>query len=195
MNAALPNSVHIDSPARMAHHEAGHAVICFVLYGEQVIKAVEVGSPDGFHGKVSYYSRLPIPIACRPPVGAPRRGNPAPVSAEAIVDAHGVLSYAGIAAEGLYGGTETESLMSSEPMLEGATQDRGWVDREALSKLAGTVGTTRPADQFFTEYWHEATRLLRGHWHAVEALAECLQDQPSMNGDRVDLLLRPVCHA
>jgi hypothetical protein len=193
MTAALATSVQLDSFARMAHHEAGHAVICFVLYGEQVIKAIEVGSRDGFPGNVSYYSRLPIPIACRPPVGAPRRGNPAPVSAEAIVDAHGVLSYAGIAAEGLYGGTQTESHLNSEPVMDGEMQNRGWVDREALSKLASTVSTARPADQFFAEYWHEATRLLRGHWHAVEALAASLQEQPSMNGDRVDLLLRPVC--
>ena len=76
---------------KIAHHEAGHAVICFLLYGEQVIKSVEVFSRAGLIGRTSTYSRLPIPIVCRPPVGEPRRGNPAPVSVDAIVDAVDVI--------------------------------------------------------------------------------------------------------
>jgi len=171
---------------KVAHHEAGHAVICFLLYGEQVIKSVEVYSREGVLGNTTTYSRLPIPIVCRPPVGAPRRGNPAPVSVDAIVDAHGVLSYAGVAAE------EIHSAAPENPQPVGG-EERAMLDREQLSKLAGTVGASRPAEHYFDEYSREASRLLRGQWYGVEALAEALVEHGSLNGDRVDALLRSAC--
>jgi hypothetical protein len=171
---------------KVAHHEAGHAVICFLLYGEQVIKSVEVHSRDGVLGSTSTYSRLPIPIVCRPPVGTPRRGNPAPVSVDAIVDAHGVLSYAGVAAEEILAPTP-------EDEQAGGSEERAVLDRERLAKLAGTVGASRPADHYFNEYSREASRLLRSQWHGVEVLAEALVEHGSLNGDRVDSLLRTAC--
>jgi hypothetical protein len=178
----------------VAHHEAAHAVVCFVLYGEQVIKGVEVHSAEGVRGHTSTYSRLPIPIVCRPPVGAPRRGNPAPVSADAIVDAHGVLCYAGMVAECIVDGREPDPAVADS---EGIGLDEGqgaWLDREALSKLASTVGCARPAEHFFREYWEEARRLLRIHWNAVESLAAALVEHGALNGDRVDAILEDACN-
>ena len=174
----------------IAHHEAGHAVICFVLYGERVIRSVEVFDRSGPSGRTATYSRLPIPIVCRPPVGEPRRGNPAPVSKDAIVDAHGVLSYAGLAAEHLLEGDSDDALPHGAGIR---SEERAMADREALAELAGTVGASRPADHFFPEYWEEARRLLRVHWRGVEELASVLQQQGSLNGDRVDALLSTYC--
>jgi hypothetical protein len=174
----------------VAHHEAGHAVICFVLYGEEVIRTVSVYDRNRVNGQTATFSRLPIPIVCRPPVGEPRRGNPAPVSKDAIVDAHGVLSYAGLAAEHiLEGDPSAEGLASADVRSE----ERAMADREALATLAGTVGASRPAEHFFPEYWEEARRLLRVHWHGVQELAQVLEKHGSLNGDRVDTLLRAHC--
>jgi hypothetical protein len=184
-----PRSIEI-----VAHHEAAHAVVCFVLYGEQVIKYVEVHSREGVRGHTSTYSRLPIPIVCRPPVGAPRRGNPAPVSGDAIVDAHGVLCYAGMVAERMHRAEDSAGHVSDSDALPVEGEQRAWLDREALAKLASTVGCTRPADHFFKEYWEEARRLLRIHWHAVDSLATALVEHGSLNGDRVDSVLEDACH-
>ncbi len=172
----------------VAHHEAGHAAICFLLYGEQVIKSVEVFQGNAVSGRTTTYSRLPIPIVCRPPIGAPRRGNPAPVSADAIVDAHGVLNYAGIAAEGLLVSDSSPAVWTRIEQA-GEPAARGWADREALAELANTVGASRPAEHFFREYWEEARRLLRLHWRGVDALSEVLVEHGKLHGDRVDAVL------
>jgi len=171
---------------RLAHHHAAHAVICFVLYGEAVIKNVEVWSRQGRAGRTTTYSRLPIPIVCRPPAGEPRRGNPAPVSADAIVDAHGVLSYAGMVGEHIYLGLG-ETAPGEEPAL--SALPAAGTDRETLARVARTIGLSRPAEHFFAEYWQEARRLLRAHWDAVGELAGALEERGSLHGDRVDALL------
>ena len=173
----------------LAYHESGHALVCFVLYGEQVIKSVSLYDREGVSGQTTTYSRLPIPLVCRPPMGAPRRGNPAPVSPDAILDAHGVLSYAGIAAEQIHE-SGLEAHVDCDPAsFTQAQHRRCLIDREALSSLAGIMAAARPAEQFFTDYWREARRLLRQHWLAVSTLAEELADKTSLHGDRVDSLL------
>lgn len=174
---------------RLAHHHAAHAVICFVLYGEEVIKNVEVWSRKGRRGRTTTYSRLPIPMVCRPPAGAPRRGNPAPVSADAIVDAHGVLSYAGMVGEHLHLAL-VERAAGEEP--ETSRLPAAVADRETLARIAQTIGLSRPADHFFEEYWQEARRLLRAHWEGVRELAQVLEERGTLHGDRVDALLLGV---
>lgn len=171
---------------RLAHHHAAHAVICFVLYGDAVIKSVEVWSRKGRRGRTTTYSRLPIPMVCRPPAGEPRRGNPAPVSADAIVDAHGVLSYAGMVGEHLHLGGSLEDT-DGEPEI--SLQPPAMADRESLARVARTIGLDRPADHFFSEYWQEARRLLQANWGGVDELAAALEQRGALHGDRVDALL------
>jgi len=173
---------------RIAHHESGHVVVCFVLYGEQVVKQVDLFSRDELRPQTFTYSRLPIPLACRPPGGAPRRGNPAPVSADAIVDAHGVLSYAGLAAEILFDGGSPDA-DPAQLMLSPGQATRMRQDREALASLARTIGVDRPADEFIRPYWDEAMRLVAASWFGVEVMASSLVEQRSLSGDRVDRLL------
>jgi len=178
----------------LAHHEAGHAVVCFLLYGEEVIKQVSIFTRDGAKSETTTYSKLPIPLVCRPPVGAPRRGNPAPVSADAIVDAHGVMSYAGLAAEELKAGSTISEAGDVEPeWLTPNQHQRCVADREVLSKLASIVGATRDVEHFFSDYWREARRLLRSQWLGVEGLANELRERGDLHGARVDSLLRASC--
>lgn len=186
--APLVDSHPFEELERLAHHEAGHVVVCFVLYGEQVVKQVELLGRDGARPRTFTYSRLPIPLACRPPGGAPRRGNPAPVSSDAIVDAHGVLSYAGLAAEILHdgGSTETDPALLT---LTASQAERMREDREALAALARTIGVDRPAEQFIRAYWEEAVRLVAASWAGVEVMASALLEHRSLSGDRVDRLL------
>jgi len=180
----------------LAHHEAGHAVVCFLLYGEEVIKRVTIFDREGVSCETTTYSRLPIPLVCRPPIGAPRRGNPAPVSADAIVDAHGVMSYAGLAAEDLKQGAALPDAGDVEPeWLTPDQHQRCVADREMLSKLASIVGATRDVEHFFADYWREARRLLRAHWAGVEGLANELRERGDLHGARVDTLLRASCGA
>ena len=183
--SAAPSPDDLELPAR---HEAGHVVICFVLYGEQVVKEVHLHSREGVRPHTTTYSRLPIPLVCRPPSGAPRRGNPAPVSADAIVDAHGVLCYAGLAAEMLHAGIAPDT-DPAELMLSVDQAGRIRADREALAALARTIGVERPADEFIRAYWDEAIRLLVGSWHAVETVSQALAERGTLNGDRVDRML------
>jgi len=173
----------------LAHHEAAHAVVCFVLYGEQVIREVGLfGDPNRENSGLTTFSLLPIPIVCRPSSGIPRRGNPAPVSAESIADAHGVLSYAGIVGEGLFSGLDLNN-PNPEKLLEMDQADRFSRDRHALARLAETVNLSRPSETFYSDYWKEAHRLIRSHWAGVESIAECLCERGSLNGDRIDQVL------
>lgn len=172
----------------VARHEAGHVVVRFVLYGQQVVKQVDLYTREVLRPHTSTYSRLPIPLACRPPSGTPRRGNPAPVSAEAIVDAQGVVCYAGLVAEVLHlgGSIETDPATLS---LRAGQSERLRSDREALAAIARTIGVERPADQFIRAYWDEAMRLLVASWHGVDTVAAALADHRSLSGDRIDKLL------
>lgn len=173
----------------LAHHEAAHAVVCFVLYGEQVIREVGLfGDESRGHSGLTTFSLLPIPIVCRPSSGIPRRGNPAPVSPDAIADAHGVLSYAGIAGEALFQRLNLDD-PCPERLLDTDQLERFGRDRQALARLAETVNLSRPSDTFYPEYWNEAHRLLRSHWSGVSSVAECLCERGSLNGDRVDKVL------
>lgn len=172
----------------IARHEAGHVVVCFVLYGEQVVKQVDLYTREAVRPQTLTYSRLPIPLSCRPPSGAPRRGNPAPVSAEAIVDAHGVLCYAGLAAEVLHQGGSSD-IEPSGLTLTPCQADRVRGDRETLSALARTIGVERPADHFIRAYWDEAMRLLSASWAGVDVVAAALVKHGSLSGDRIDRLL------
>jgi hypothetical protein len=173
----------------LAHHEAAHAVVCFVLYGEQVIREVELfGDESGRHSGLTTFSLLPIPIVCRPSSGVPRRGNPAPVSPDAIADAHGVLSYAGIAGEALFQRLALDD-PCPEKLLDSDQTERFGRDRQALARLADTVNLSRPSHTFYPEYWNEAHRLLRSHWSGVSSIAECLSVRGSLNGGRIDEVL------
>jgi hypothetical protein len=177
----------------VARHEAGHVVVRFVLYGQQVVKQVDLYTRDILRPHTSTYSRLPIPLACRPPSGTPRRGNPAPVSAEAIVDAQGVVCYAGLVAEVLHLGGSIETDPATLLLRPGQVE-RLRSDREALAAVARTIGVERPADQFIRAYWDEAMRLLAASWHGVDTVSAALADHGSLSGDRIDKLLNTaVC--
>ena len=171
---------------REAFHEAGHAVICFVLYGEEVVRDVGLARGSDGPGGISTFSKLPIPMVCRPSGGEPRRGNPAPVSSDAIVDAHGVLQYAGSVAEALLSSWEAKS---SETCDESA-RERSRADRVALFEVSSLVGRDRDCETFYAEYWEEAARLLRAHWAGVVALAETLARHGHLSGARCDQVLR-----
>lgn len=176
-------------------HEAGHSVVCFVLYGEHVVKGLAVA--DEAQPGIPTYSLMPVPISCRPPAGVPRRGTPAPVSVDGIVDAYGVMTYAGLAAESLYlAKGESRRARPAPPDLEMGAADmrsRALADRHELERLAALVGAERDATRFYREYWEEALRLLRSHWEAVEALSHLLAEHQSLNGERIDGLLRLHC--
>lgn len=176
-------------------HEAGHTVVCFVLYGEHVVKSLSISEDP--QPAIPTYSLMPVPISCRPPAGVPRRGTPAPVSVDGIVDAYGVMTYAGLAAEGLLASAgDPRRSRPAPPDLEASPEPvraRALEDRAELQRLAALVGAERAASQFIREYWEEALRLLRAHWDAVEALGALLADHRSLNGERVDELLRLHC--
>lgn len=172
----------------VARHEAGHVVVRFVLYGQQVVKQVDLYTREILRPHTSTYSRLPIPLACRPPSGTPRRGNPAPVSAEAIVDAQGVVCYAGLVAEVLHLGGSIETDPTTLRLRSGQFE-RLRSDREALAAVARTIGVERPADQFIRAYWDEAMRLLVSSWHGVDTVSAALAEHGSLSGDRIDKLL------
>ncbi len=176
-------------------HEAGHSVVCFLLYGEHVVKGLEL--MDEAQPGIPTYSLMPVPISCRPPAGVPRRGTPAPVSIDGIVDAYGVMTYAGLAAESLYAAQgEARRARPAPPDLEmepAFVRDRAVADRLELQRLAGLVGADRQATHFYREYWEEALRLLRANWEAVDELSQLLAEHRSLNGERVDELLRQHC--
>jgi hypothetical protein len=177
---------HDEEHRRSAFHEAAHAVICFVLYGEEVVRDVSLASAVDGPGGVSTFSKLPIPMVCRPSGGEPRRGNPAPVSSDAIVDAHGVLQYAGSVAEALLVSWEAKfDHLSNESALE-----RAQADRVALSEVSKLVGRDRTSETFYAEYWEEAARLLRANWAGVVVLAETLGRHGRISGTRSDQVLR-----
>ena len=146
---------------------------------------------------VPTYSLMPVPISCRPPAGVPRRGTPAPVSVDGIVDAYGVMTYAGLAAEGLLAANgDPRRARPAPPDLEVGAHDvraRALEDRGELQRLAALVGAERPSGEFIRAYWEEALRLLRAHWDATLALGELLSTHRSLNGERVDELLRLHC--
>ena len=173
----------------LAFHEASRAVLCFLLYGDQVIREVDLfAEGHGGASRMNTFSLLPIPLVCRPSSGVPRRGNPAPVSAEGIVDAHGILSYAGAVGEILFQGNPADK-ESPDAGLNDDQRSRFAVDREALARLADTVRLSRPSEIFYDDYWTEAERLLRGAWPAVTEVAKCLSERGSLRGDRIDAML------
>jgi hypothetical protein len=176
-------------------HEAGHTVVCFILYGEHVVKGLAL--VDDAQPGIPTYSLMPVPTSCRPPAGVPRRGTPAPVSVDGIVDAYGVMTYAGLAAESLWTSNgEPRRARPAPPDLEMsdlALRDRSLADRGELQRLASLVGAERQAVHFYREYWEEALRLLRANWAAVEELADLLAEHRSLNGERIDDLLRQHC--
>jgi len=173
----------------LAFHEASRAVLCFLLYGDEVIREVNLFAEGGASApRMSTFSLLPIPLVCRPTSGVPRRGNPAPVSSEGIVDAHGILSYAGAVGETLAQGVQVDPA-SPESALSDDQRSRFATDREALTRLADTVRLSRPSDTFFADYWNEAERLLSGAWPAVVEVAESLCQRGALRGDRIDEML------
>jgi hypothetical protein len=116
-----------------AYHQAGRAVVCVTLFGAHVVKTLEVeGGADGAVG-FETYSKLPVPLACRPP--SHKRGEERkPIPVEGIVDAHGVLAYAGIAAQ--------HELRSRGSVEDDDYRGRGTECREQLSKMASSIGTS-----------------------------------------------------
>jgi len=168
-----------DCLLELAQHEAGHALACFLLCGERVIKRIELAcDPNGSaRGSTTTYSRLPLPSDLRGD-GARHR----PISVEAILDAHGIIGYAGAASEGL---RTPEPGRNGEPAARRAREDR-----EALARMARSLGASRPADRLYAEYEQEATRLVTLHWLPVCELAELLVERRSLAGHRVDALLR-----
>jgi hypothetical protein len=170
-------------PKERAYHQAGRAVVCVSLFGARVVKFLnlegDVGSDIGFET----YSRLPVPLACRPP--SHKRGEDRkPIPVEGIVDAHGVLAYSGIAAQREHLRRTNEDACEAFDYKVAGTEGR-----EQLSKMASTIGLERAPDHFYDEYWSEAQRLLQGDWHVVEQVADALMQHRSLNGRRVDSLI------
>lgn len=164
-----------------AHYQAGQAIICVTLFGARVVKHIGFGDDSADGSGFETYSRLPVPLSSRPPNH--RRGEDRkPIAVDGIVDAHGVLAYAGVAAVYAYlraiGQSEDFDYRDSFP-----------APREALSKLASSIGLERPGDHFYEEYWDEARRLLETNWETVERVAEALVAHRSLNGNRVDALI------
>lgn len=173
-----------------AYHQAGRAVVCVTLFGARVVKSVSAEDGSAETAGFETYSRLPVPLTCRPP--SHKRGEERkPIAVEGIVDAHGILAYAGIAAEG-----EFRNRQASQKEPAAATKDNdaaprsaGSESRENLAKTASSIGLERPAEHFYEEYWEEANRLLRASWEMVESLAEALLEHGTLNGRRVDSLV------
>jgi len=163
-----------------AHHQAGRAVVCVTLFGAHVVKLISMeGDSDSAVG-FETYSKLPVPLACRPP--SHKRGEERkPIPVEGIVDAHGVLAYAGIAAQ-----RELHAKSSEE---RDDYRGNGTEAREQLAKMASSIGLERPADHFYDEYWEEARRLLNSSWAAVDSVAQALVQHQTLNGRRVDALI------
>lgn len=176
MNAAAKSA-----DEELAYHQAGQAVVCISLFGPRVVKQLGLtGDPVG-ESHFETYSNLPVPLSVRPP--SHRRGEDRkPIEVDGIVDAHGVLAYAGVAA--VY--THFRNQGRSED-IDYRTAYLGF--RERLAKLASGIGIERAADQFFEDYWSEALRLLEADWEAVERVAEGLLTHRSLNGNRVDALI------
>jgi hypothetical protein len=169
-----------------AYHQAGHAVVCCLLYGARVVKSASILPDSEKRGEVIRFSALPIPLTYR----SPRDGRREPIPPDALVDAEGVFAYAGIAAEDLLAGRDEPA--DGGPGGQSAqtrAKETGADDRERLAKLASTLGRERPADRFFEAYWVEARRLLRQNWSSVERVAAALLEHGRLNGDRVDVLV------
>lgn len=178
--------------AEVAHHQAGHALVCFVLYGAEVVRDVALVTSPELAPAIETYSRLPIPLSCRPVPGKPRRGHAAPVSSEAILDAHGVLTYSGAVAECLHEGLDCTANGSSAP-LEGERLSRFTRDVERHQALARMLGMPDVSSQtgpgFVSAYWDEAVRLLSASWAGVEWVAGELLERGSVSGAQLDSML------
>lgn len=174
-----------DEDLERAHHQAGRAVVCVTLFGARVVKGVSIeGDLESALG-FETYSNLPVPLSCRPP--SHKRGEERkPIAVDGIIDAHGVLAYAGIAALQELRRKRAPEAVSDDADHHGET---GVEAREQFSKLAASIGRERPADHFYDEYWKEAQRLLSSSWHCVEALTESLVQHRALNGRRVDALI------
>lgn len=176
-----------------AFRQAGRAVVCVVQYGPNVVKDATIVPREGGLGSVTTFSNLPIPISARPQVEpASRRGKRPPIEPSSLVDAQGICAYSGIAAEYLHLSEERATAVDADTgALQEAYRSRESAadDREELARLAGTLGTERPADEFFDAYWDEAIRLLRAHWSGVAKLAEALLEHHTLGGDRVDAIV------
>ncbi len=170
-----------DAAVHEAHMRAGQAVVCLTLFGVRVIKNLELTGDLGNEAGFETYSRLPVPLTSRP--NSNRRGDERkPIATEAIVDAHGVLAYAGVAAgrAWLAGRGEAEPIEPSTAQLTA---------RESLAKLASSIGVERPSEHFYDEYFDEAARLLEGQWAVVQRVVEGLLTHRALNGNRVDALI------
>lgn len=169
------------SEEELAYHQAGQAVICVTLFGARVVKNLGLSDGRVVESQFETYSRLPVPLSCRPP--SHRRGEDRkPIEVEGIVDAHGILTYSGIAAVYMHFRNQ-----GRPEDLEYRTAYLG--TREALAKLSSSIDVERPPDHFYEEYWAEACRLLTADWDAVERVAEGLLTLRSLNGNRIDALV------
>ena len=191
--APVPDWTSDDESRRcVAHHQAGRALVCFVLYGAEVVREVSLEDFGGGAPRMSTYSRLPIPLSCRPVPGAPRRGNPAPVSGEAILDAHGVLTYSGLVAECLFE-NQGDGPQPSEFTFLNGRGDRFRKDLEGHAALARMLGLAMPgavsSEGWVQAYWDEALRLVSTSWAGVEWVASELIARKSLSGDKLDSML------
>ena len=190
--AALNWTSDDESSRCVAHHQAGRALVCFVLYGAEVVREVSLDGSAGGAARMSTYSRLPIPLSCRPVPGAPRRGNPAPVSGEAILDAHGILTYSGLVAECLFDNQGHGQQPSEVTFLKGRG-DRFRKDLEGHAALGRMLGVAMPGavapEGWVQAYWEEALRLVSTSWAGVEWVASELMARKSLSGDKLDSML------
>ncbi len=170
-----------DAAVRQAHMRAGQAVVCVTLFGARVVKNLALTPDPDSEAGFETYSRLPVPLTSRP--NSHRRGDERkPIAVEAIVDAHGVLAYAGVAAARAW-------MRSHGQADELDPRSANLAAREALSKLASSIGVERPSDHFYEEYFDEAVRLLEGQEPVVQRVVEGLLTHRALNGNRVDALI------
>jgi len=172
---------------RVAYRQAGQVMVCEILYGPNVVKHAVIDA-ERREGEVVTFSGLPLPIACRPPAGR-RRGEQVGVAPEALVDAHGVFAYAGIAAERI--ALERGHFPSIDQPVTGWQHWEGAArrDRDELARISRLLGLQRPADEFYAEYCEEARRLIEPLWKSVVELAEALLQRNQLMGHQVDRIV------
>ena len=114
------------------------------------------------------------------------------MSSEAILDAHGVLSYSGAVAECLLDGLDCPTDWSPG-LLEGERLSRFSKDVEKHHALARMLGMSDLVAQngtnFVSAYWDEAVRLLSTSWGGVEWVAGELLERGSISGAQLDSML------
>jgi hypothetical protein len=149
-----------------AHHEAGHAVVSWVVGLE--MEGVSIEPQGSSLGQVSHTDLEQMEMY------------------DEILRRHLVSCYAGVKAVELYTGRATDpDDPNTDPRVEGSDWD---AIVELTMTLAGPEQSARVAMQEQAE--EEARRVLRENWHAVEVVAQALLKDRSLDSDDISRILR-----